>query len=97
VLYATYQSSRGAELVYGFVLLPWADTEEVIVDLRAILRLEGTHYLLEESHSVGGEGSSGETELVERAVAPLETLAEVGEPVEQILECILGYASGAGM
>ncbi|MDW8100242.1 MAG: HEAT repeat domain-containing protein, partial [Anaerolineae bacterium] len=92
-LYVTYTYTRGSGLGRG----PFparAETQEVSTEVRLIGEEGGKFYVLGEKKETGGAGSSSEEELVYRAVQKLDSLGDLGEEVEGILQTIIGYACG---
>lgn len=93
--YIAYDYERGTPLGRSLFGLAFsADTQEVISEVRLVAEVDGKFYLVEGRKGEGGAGSSSYEELVSKSVEKLDSLGDVGEELESVLETIIGYAAG---
>lgn len=94
-LYITYDYKRGVTLNEAFVVSTFsAHTQSVRSEVRLIAEVDGKFYLVEEKEGEGGSGCSSYKDLVSKSVEKLDSLGNISEKLESILETIIGYATG---
>lgn len=92
--FVLYSYARGDDLRSSSQGLYSRSSQEVLAAIRLVAGAGGELYLVEQKDGLGGAGSATDSEMVRRAVEPLETLDARGAEIETALERILGYAAG---